>query len=173
MFPIREARLSIWYELKLLFESAAVWGTAFTVYGKDDMRSSVALLTRPFVFLLDSRILFETEHLPVVVIEAEFDTEDFELGNSKGFCHFQLHVFGRSRGERDDISGGIVANLTSVRIRDFDTAGYPVQSTEQLEVDGQGRYWTVMHPDISTEVAIEGTLANWDILSSQFWVTLS
>lgn len=172
MFGLRRAKLSAWYELKLFFESPTVWdGTPFTVYGREEMDDAVSSLTRPFVFLLSSRVMFETRHLPVVVIETMFSLADFEMGNDKGICQLELHVFGRSEAERDDIAGAIIANVNAIRIRDFTTGGYPVLSTEQIEAGGGG-YWTILQPDISTDVAIEGTLAQWNLLRTGFWVDI-
>jgi len=171
LFAIREARLSIWKTLKNFFEDDSIWSPAFNVYGIGDMGKESTSLTRPFVFLLDSRILFETKHLPLVIIDAEFAIKAFELGtNPWGLCRGELHVFGRTRGERDDLVGAIIKHVTEITLYDFDTEPPTVTGTAELVPDSDGVYWRQVHNDISTEVAMEQSLANWDTLSFTFYV---
>jgi len=170
MFEIREARLSLKADIEDIFTSGSVLSEVYNVYGEAQLRDTSFVPTRPFVYLLDSGIMFESQHLPAIVLETEYRKASFELGNpAQGRCMPEIHVFGRNRGERDDLAGAIMNDLTVVHIRDFDTVGHPIQHTSPLVPIVGNDVWIAQNASIGQESAFEGSLRNWVVLSCAFW----
>lgn len=114
MLRNREIRLSARDRLKALFEApdAASGLSPFNVYDERDFRNVASgnfTPTFPYVYLLDSFLEPVAQRVdlqqPQVVIEVDmYESAPFELGNRAGrTVDFLIHVFGRNRGERDDI----------------------------------------------------------------------
>lgn len=167
MYELRQARLSVWYTLKTFFEDAMLWSPPYTVYGLDDMAlAESALATRPYIFILDGRKLFETQHLPLIVVDMGFADAAMELGGDDWLaCAVGLHIFGRNAAERDDIAGAIRKHIKSIALRDFEDSSRPVVDTRQLE-----QSWAFSYPDLTTKLAVEATLAQWITMASAFLI---
>lgn len=169
---IREARLSVEKTLKDHFENVANWNPAFNIYSVEDMDSISSALTRPFIFIIDSYIMFEMKHLPTIVIECNVGLDVIGLSEKASNCDLQLNIFGRSRGERDDIAGDIIENITAIKIYDFDPTVPVLAETQNLIAANGSRIWEHGNQDITTSVAIEETLGNWSVLSSRFLMNI-
>lgn len=116
MLKNREIRLSARDRIKALFQApdAASGLTAFNVYDERDFRNvnrGDFTPTFPYIYLLDSFLEPVAQRVdlqqPQVVIEVDlYESAPFELGNRSGRqIDFLFHVFGKSRGERDDLAG--------------------------------------------------------------------
>ena len=78
------------------------------------------------IFLVDSYVRPVEQVLPLVVVEVPETTfRPFELGNRSGGRYEAFyHVFGKSRGERDDLGTLLAKNLAvQVPIYDYSTSG--------------------------------------------------
>ena len=170
MFEIREARLSLKRDIQDIFTSGSIFSEVYNIYGEDDLREGT-IPTHPYVFLLDSWIIFEANHLPVIVIETDYDMEEFQLGSEPfGYCRAYTYVFGKDRGQRDDFAGAIMRNVQEINIRDFDTDGYPIQNTCTLLPFTGKKVWRGNDIPVPQELAFEKTLLNCKQLECHFLV---
>ena len=165
---IRETRLSLKRDISDVFTSGSILSTAYNIYGEDDLRAGT-VPTSPFVYILDADVKFEQKQLPVIVLATDYATDEFQLGSAPfGMCEAEVYVIGRNRGERDDFTAAIMKNITKIHIRDFDTAGYPIQCTVPLISRGK-RVWSARHFSVTEELRDEGSLLNGMVLSCQFY----
>jgi len=168
MLDIREARLSLRSDISDIFTSGSILPKAYNVYDEDDLRSG-ASLTFPYVYILDADVKFEQKHLPVIALATDYATDEFQLGSAPfGMCEAEVYVIGRNRGERDDFAAAIMKNIRYIHIRDFDTAGYPIQCTVPLISRGR-RTWEASQFSITEELRAEESLLNGIVLSCQFY----
>jgi hypothetical protein len=112
----REARLSARDRIKALFQAPPVASglSAFSVYDERDFRNVASgnfTPVFPYIYLLDSFLEPVAQRVdlqqPQVVIEVDlYESAPFELGNRSGRqVDFLFHIFGKNRGERDDLAG--------------------------------------------------------------------
>ena len=168
MLFVREARLSVWKTLKDRFESVSNWNPAFNIYGIEDIKTAESSLTRPYIFILDSYVVPTVKHLPVIVIDCDTGIDVIGLAEKASYCDVELNIIGRSRGERDDIAGDIMENVTAISIYDFDPTTPVLVETQNLIAVNGSRIWDYTLPDISTSMLIEESLRNWAVLHSRF-----
>ncbi len=170
MFEIREARLSLRSDISDIFTSGSIFSSVYNVYDESYLRAGTTP-TFPFVYLLDSWVIFSPTHLPVIILETDYDKEGFELGNQPiGTCRARIYIFADSRGERDDLSGAIIENLTEVHVRDFDAVGNTIQSTSPLMPVSGRRVWITSDVPVPQELAFEKTLLNGRLMECAFLV---
>jgi hypothetical protein len=168
MRALRQIRLSAWREISDGFTGGSFMGTAYNVYGENDLRAGTTPVF-PYVYILDFGIVFEPKHLPVVMLQMEHHKRGIELGTNTWYLNIlALHVFGRDRGERDEISGAIVETVDSITLRDFDQESQTSVGTALLESDDNGDIWVAQQGDMPYDARIEGTLSNWNTLVCQF-----
>jgi len=133
------------------------------VYDESNMREWSTPSGR-YIFLIDSSIKPTITTLPFIVIELQNITrEPFELGNDKGrnFIVF-IHVFGRNRGERDDIASYLQDNLArGITYYDFSSGIGVAYSFTILRLGGI----LVSDSPITGDGREEASLSNWTILS--------
>jgi hypothetical protein len=172
MFAIRNLTLSVHKKISDLFtappnnpDTSTPYITAYNVYGEDEYQNDDFSPTRPFIFLLMARVPPKKTRLPCVIMElSDFPNEPYEVGTRRGALGFiNLHIFGKNRGERDDLAGYIRLALTDyagLTIYDWSTISNPVTkyvvSTEDIAVQQQ-----TIAPDLATE----GSLTNWCVVS--------
>ncbi len=169
MFEIREARLSLKSDIEDVFTSGSIFSEVYNIYDEDDLRAGTTP-TSPYVYLMDSWVIFEADNLPVIVLETDYDMEEFQLGSAPfGYCRAYTYVFGRNRGERDDFAAAIMG-ITEVNIRDFDTDGYPIQNTCALLPFSGKKVWRGNDIPVPQELAFEKTLLNCKQLECHFLV---
>jgi hypothetical protein len=166
-----QIRQSVWRTIKDGFVDGTLTGTVYNVYGETELRAGVVPV-RPFVYVLDFGVTFEMQHLPVVIVHVVSHRKAFEMGTKQSyFNEVALHVFGRNRGERDDLSSAIVENIDSIALLDFDAVGTPVVQTVEL-AEERGITWTIVPGNIvlSDDLQWGGSLSNWDTAICSFWV---
>ena len=169
---IREGRKSVAKTLEDHFINVANWNPAFNIYGVEDMKLEEDDLTRPFIFIIDSFIMFQMKHLPTIAIECDVEVGAIGLSEKAAYFDLNLHVFGQSRGERDDLAGDIMKNITAISIYNFDPTVPVLVETQNLIARSGTEIWKLDNPDITTEVAIEETLGNWTVISSRFMMNI-
>lgn len=168
---IRKARKSVYSTLEDVFVDGSLLGAAYTVYNEDDLRAG-RTPTRPCVYILDYGSQFELRQLPAIVVQMGVRKRPIGLGELGYYCYLVLHVFGRNRGERDDITSAIMDTIDAIDVRDYDTTGSPVTQTMQLEpISRDGDIWIEEVVELPSRLLLEGTAANWASLMSGFWVT--
>lgn len=169
-------RISVKETIKSLFEGPPTESglSAFNVYSETDMRDmnkGKLMPEAPYIFITDSRIAPTTAQLPFIAIDATPSKEPFELGNEQGRrIAVDLHIFGKSRGERDDLASFIADYLKTITIENHNSSGsylgYAAGATMcvgEIVSDAKMSYM-----DISEEESLEGSLENWTILNFEF-----
>jgi|WetSurMetagenome_2_1015567.scaffolds.fasta_scaffold477073_2 hypothetical protein len=171
MKALRQIRLSVWRTLSDGFTAGTFLGTAYNVYGEADLRAGTEPVF-PYVYILDFGVVFEPKHLPVVMLQTEHHKRSLEMGVNTWYLNvLALHVFGRDRGERDDIAGAIVETVDSITLRDFAQNSQPSVGTALLEPDDNGDVWVVQQGEMPYDVRMEGSLTNWNTCVCQFWAS--
>jgi len=114
---------------------------------------------------------FDIAQLPTIIIEVDTQNTVLQLGSDGTFwCEIKLHVFGRDRGERDDIASAIIENVKSIRIYDYSVSSTVVLDTQSLESDNSGNIWYTDQDELPQSLVEEGSLREWINLSSAMWV---
>lgn len=136
------------------------------IYGESTMRAKTTP-TRPYCFLMDSFVRPMETTLPFVIIEMRNLTrQPFEIGNRTGHeSKVFLHIFGRTRGDRDDIASYLQDNIPDAfQYYDFTTgsSGSAVTGT-MITLSDKSDIEDV--PGIPDEVITESSLSNWNMLS--------
>lgn len=168
----RNIRISIKEHIKSALESPGVGGpSAYNVYGENNLpqRNPSFAPTFPFIYLIDSNIEPTKVDLPLIVVEVNpIRRNTSELGRQARNVDLNLHIFGRNRGERDDLASYLQDWLSTSgsghtpSIKDY-TAG-----EGQPEVDtgmfGPVDVWSVLPvPEWQRE---EASLTNHNIVST-------
>lgn len=128
-------------------ESPGVGGmSAFNVYGESSLPENNPTLTRvrPYVYIVDSLIKPTKNDLPLIVLDiSPFNLGVTELGRAAREVEVNAHVFGRNRGERDDIASYLQDYLATsgsgnrITIRDYGTTGTPQLDTGEVQLPVQ------------------------------------
>jgi hypothetical protein len=162
----RNIRLSIKYHLAGLLTTYGYTN----VYGEAEMRqvtNGTLTPTGNYVFLVDSFISPTQTTLPFVVMEiTSIRRIPYELGNDGAGREITtfVHVFGRSRAERDDIASYFQDNIgRSIPYNDY-TSGSAVAQTYPIQRTGEGIDVSYA-PPVTDEQLQEHSLANWNILN--------
>lgn len=166
----RNTKRSFYAALATLFGDASTFGTALNIYYESDLRNEISP-TRPFIYLIDTNVLFRVDHLPLVATWFQFSYRGIQLGGSP-LWHGRVscEVYARNRGEREDIAAAIAEGLySSFDIYDYSGASPVAWGTGSIYENAGGDYWTLDFGSVSDELANEGTLLNWVSVSSQFW----
>ena len=180
MLKNREIRLSARDHIKALFLAPAVASglSAFNVYDERDFRnvqSGTFTPTFPFVYLLDSFLEPVAQRVdlqqPQVVIEVDlYESEPYQLGDRAGRqVDFLFHVFGKNRGERDDI-GGFIADYfgTGLDIKTYSATNTTGTVVETALVDPPIiRVKDIFTPRIekASQIEINTALLGWTTVS--------
>ena len=137
------------------------------IYTEAQMRSDITPNSSgSYVYLVDSMTKPMATTLPFIVLEVQnIDAEEFEMGNRSG-KNFDVfwHVFGKSRGQRDDIACYLQEHAkadAAISYYDYSsgsgiTMGFPIQIMGKIRV--------VDSPPPDKEIQ-EYSLANWAIVS--------
>lgn len=164
----RNIRLSIKYHLVGLLNT---YGYA-NVYGEQEMRnralgSFTASGSAPYAFLVDSFVSPTETTLPFVVLEvSNIRRVPYELGTDGAGREITtfVHIFGRSRAERDDIASYFQDNIgRSIPYNDY-TSGSATPMTYPIQRVGEGIEVSYA-PPVTDQQLQEHSLANWNILS--------
>ena len=144
---------------------------AFTVYSEKNVREVMQkTLTpvRPCVFLVDSYMRPGEPVLPMIVVELPLvKRKPFELGNHKGrWVDAIYHVFGRNKGDRDDLASFLANNIGGqIPLYDYTSSASGVfvhYATVHDEID--------IEPVPLTRIDLrwEGSLDSWAMVSFSF-----
>ena len=115
------------------------------------------------IFLVDSYVRPIAQVLPMVVVEVPETTfRPYELGNRNGARYEAFyHIFGKNRGERDDLSTFLAKNLAvQVPIYDFTSGSGALIEYALLEDEVVTRNMEIRVDGIRQE----GTLDLWKML---------
>jgi len=140
----RNIRVSIKEHVKTAFETPGIGGlSAFNVYGENNLPQVNPSFTpeRPYLFLVDSNIQPTVLDLPLIVLEiSPIVSSVTELGRTSRQAELNAHVYGRNRGERDDLASYLQDYLVTsgsgnkVTVRDYGTSGTPVLDIGEVQV---------------------------------------
>lgn len=174
MLKHREIRLSLRDKIRDMFLAppAETGFAPFNVYYEPDFRSAAGgdfAPVFPYVYLLDSYLLPVAQRIdvmqPQVVIEIqEYRKKPFELGNRDGrWVTAWIHVFGQSRGQRDDLGAFIV---------DYIGGTLPIKTYSASNPAGTEVETALIDPDITLtdqytgrlEIELGGTLMGWTMI---------
>jgi len=137
MLRNRNLRRSIRSHIQTVLESASSYGMSqdYNVYDEEAMRLGETV-TFPFIYLVDSAIRPTNTELPCIVLETQITKSLFELGNRSGRAlTFFLHVFGKTRGERDDLASMFQDDIgQAITVYNYST-GSGVADGTRIELD--------------------------------------
>lgn len=178
MHRIREIRKSLNDYIKGLFESppAASGLNAYNVYTENQLRrvrTANFSPTDPFVFIVDSYIEPTKAVLPLIVLDTSYLSGPYEMGNKKGrFCRTDIHVYGKNRGERDDLAGiiqdALAGNPDLGASPAFPIYTYSSGSATQVEMAHIEEGIVLIPISVGEDLAHEGSLNNWNVVTFQF-----
>lgn len=160
----RNIRLSIRNNLATLLGNM---GYAY-IYTEADMRAGITPNSSgSYVYLVDSMTKPMATTLPFVVLEVTNITViPYEMGNRHGRkLDVFVHVFGNSRGVRDDIASYLqdaYSEQGSIPYNNY-SSGSAAAYSFPIQLDGDG-ITVVDSPPPDREIT-EYSLANWSILS--------
>lgn len=166
----RNAKLSLMAQIEAILEDTDNFNPAFNVYYEEDMHEDTT--TRwPRVFILDANVPFEAPELPVVVVWIQWAYRGIQLGSGELWhADVVIDVYGRNRGEREDIAAGIVEGIgKTFTIYDYSGTTATTWGNASIYEDGSGEYWQMIPESIGDDESVEGTLLNWMSLRGRFW----
>lgn len=147
MLKNRAIRLSVRDRLTAMFEApdAATGLAAFNVYTESNFRAvqtGTFTPTFPYIYLLDSflapmPIRVDLQQPQVIVEIDSYINNPFQLGDRLGRqVDVLIHIFGRNRGERDDL-GGFIADYfgSSLEIKTYSASNPTGTKVEDALVD--------------------------------------
>jgi hypothetical protein len=116
----------------------------------------------PYVFFLDEYTMPQLTTLPMVILDLlDIEGNAFELGNRKGRdFDTNIHVFGNTRGQREDIASYLQDNIPhGITIYDYTSgsAGASTLGTILMTDDSP----TVVEEKIPNDNIQERSLYNW------------
>ncbi len=161
MFVFRHFEKSIFEQVARLFTVPTDGRlTAYHVYGERDFWNDQLAPQFPYLYLLGVRVPPRETRLPMLILDAGIRSRSYyELGTRSGsWVTVSLHIFAKTRGERDDLAGYLYENLIGIPVYDFDAAPPILKYTAQVE-----NKWSSRN-SVSGEVGMEGALSNWDTI---------
>ncbi len=169
----RALRLSLYNFVADLFRtppSTTGWGN-WNVYGENSLRQyrdGNFSPVQPFIYILDTYVAPTKSELPMVIIETNTLARPYQLGDTQGRLSMaNLHVFGKNRGQRDDIA----SMLQDVFAKNTETVGSVVPFPVYDYISsGSSVLVETAHIDlgISVEYPIVGGLEQQEGSLSQF-----
>ena len=160
MLKNRAIRLSVRDRLTAMFEApdAATGLAAFNVYTESNFRSvqtGTFTPTFPYVYLLDSFLAPMPVRVdlqqPQVIVEVDmYESIPFQMGDRAGRqVDLLIHVFGRSRGERDDLAGLIADTFgSSLSVKTYSQSNPTGTEVEKALIDPIIRVKDIFTPRI-------------------------
>lgn len=171
-------RLSIKESLKSLFESPPAGSglSAYTVYSEQNMRDMnkgtfTPTSSSPFLFITDTHIAPTVAQLPFIAIDVNIQKAPYQLGDREGRrVSTDLHIFGRSRGERDDLASFVADNLTVITVKNYNEFAFKGFAADAEMCKGEIVDEPMMTPMsiMPEEESLEGSLDNWLMLSFEY-----
>lgn len=172
-------RLSLYNYVADLFRtppSDTNW-TAFNVYSGNQLRQyrdGNFSPVQPYIYIVDSNVAPAKTELPLIIVATSTLARPFQLGDSNGrLSAAQLHVFGKNRGQRDDMA----SMLQDVFAGNMTTSGSAPFPVYDYISSGSSVFVETAHiePGIGVETPTVGGLeqhesstANWNTVSFSF-----
>lgn len=164
----RAIRKSLYDYVITLFEtppSSTDW-TTWNIYGETELRDKNFSPVSPYIFIIDANVAPTQTKLPLVVVEVSYLTQPHQLGDTKGRLNQAfLHVFGRNRGQRDDISSMLQDAVTTFPIYNYYYERGLTTMPERAHVVGDVE---VVPQSVGESAIHESSLLNWSIVRFQF-----
>lgn len=168
----RNIRISVKEHIKAALETPGVGGpAAYNVYGENNLpqRNTSFEPVFPYVFLIDSNIEPTKSDLPLIVVDVNpIRRSTTELGRQARNAELYLHIYGKTRGERDDLASYMQDWLTTsgsghtLSVKDY-TAGAG-QAQVDVGMFGPVEVWSVLPvPEWQRE---EASLTNHNIVNT-------
>lgn len=166
MLRNRNLRKSIREHAEAILANASDFGLEndYNVYNEEELRTG-ASVTFPYVFLVDAAIRPTQTTLPFIVLEvSRIEQTQFELGNRGGrYLQVYLHIFGKNRGERDDLASMFQDNIgQAITVKDYSSGTGVADGTVIAIEPGVEQYDA---PPSADELIAEASLLNMTIVS--------
>lgn len=164
----RNIRRSVLERVKTILQAPPDGSSPYAVYDERQMRQVANKQLVPVArraFLLDAYLRPAEPALPMVVVETSVQKRSFELGNREGrLTTARLNVFGRLRGERDDLGSLLADHLgAAIPIYTFTSSGSSL--AEQAVVRDLIELENVARVE---RLAQEGSLDLWQVVTFAF-----
>ena len=140
----RNIRVSIKEHVKTAFEVPGIGGlNAYNVYGENNLpqNNPAFIPQRPYLYIVDSNIQPTRLDLPLLILEVSpFVGDVVEIGRAARQAELNVHVFGRNRGERDDLASYLQDYLMTsgsgnrIVVRDYGVTGTPQLDTGEVQL---------------------------------------
>jgi len=178
MLKFRAIRLSLYEFVVSLFETPPAdsgW-TSWNVYGEDELRQEDSFTpTAPYIYITDSFIAPTRTQVPCIIIEMTLMAVPYQLGDTNGKLGVsRLHIFGRNRGERDDIAS-MLQDVFAGNMETLDgTVPFPIYEyykaglktlVETAHIDPG---IDVSPMDVGSEEVFESSTSNWNMITFTF-----
>ncbi len=134
----------------------------YTVYAEDDFRNEdLRPPTFPYLFLMGYRVAPRQTRLPMIILDIGPKAQAYyETGTRAGtLVTVTLHIFARTRGERDDLAAYLYQTLNAIAIYDYSGNAPTLKYT--VPVEGK---WSA-HGSVGEDLGQEGSLSNWEVFS--------
>jgi hypothetical protein len=137
---------------------------AFSIYGEDKYWDVNFKTTFPYLWFMGYRVAPSLTRLPLLILDMPGESSNlFEVGNRGGTWKTgTVHVFAKSRGEREDLADVIYQNLFNIRINDYTTTPPTFKYNATVESRNTSRQ------GVGEELGKEGTLKNWKTVQFSF-----
>ncbi|MFA4987965.1 MAG: hypothetical protein WC712_15405 [Candidatus Brocadiia bacterium] len=149
---------SVYEKVKsLLVTPPGGFTNGFNIYDEDDFRDSSLTAVFPYVYLLGFRAAPQASKVPMIVIDTGVMSQAYyEIGNRGGNVGLvSLHIFAKTRGQRDDFGAFFREYLYSIPINDYSAT--PATALFTAFADGIN----VQRVSVAPDVGLEGVLNNW------------
>ena len=140
----RNIRVSVKEHVKTAFETPGVGGmSAFNVYGENNLPQVNPTFSpvRPYLYIVDSNIEPTKLDLPLLILDVgPIGIGPIELGHSARDAELNVHVYGRNRGERDDLASYLQDYLATsgsgnrIAVNDYGATGTPNLDTGEIQL---------------------------------------
>jgi len=133
----------------------------YNVYAEDDFWNEKLSPAFPYLFLMGYRVAPRQTRLPMILLDVGPKAQSYyETGTRAGtYVNVTLHIFARTRGERDDLAAYLYETLTAIPIKDYTSDTPALRYT--VPVEGK---WSA-HGSVGEDLGQEGSLSNWEVVS--------
>lgn len=178
MLKLRAIRKSLYDFVASLFETppADTGWSDFNVYGEDELRQGDDFTPAPpYVYIVDSFIAPTQTQVPLIVIEMSLMSDTYQLGDTGGrFGVGRLHVFGRNRGERDDMASMLQDVFAGSMATQDGTVPFPIYnyhssgSSTLVETAHINEGVDITPIRVGEDETFESSTLNWNQVSFSF-----
>ncbi len=136
----------------------------YHVYAEDDFWNADLSPTFPYLFLMGYRVAPRQTRLPMIILDMGPKAQAYyETGTRAGtLVTVTLHIFARTRGERDDVAAYLYQTLNAIAVKDY--SGDTPTRKYTVQVEGK---WSA-HGSVGDDLGQEGSLSNWEVFSFGF-----